>query len=118
MADADEMAAPMFVEGYNQLASQIHQTAKEKGWWDKERNEGEIMMLIVSEISEALEALRAGNPPDDKVPEFDGVSTELADAIIRIMDYGYAKGYDVAGALVAKLEFNKTRERMHGGKVF
>jgi hypothetical protein len=82
------------------------------------RNEGEIQMLIVSELVEALEALRHGNPPDDKVPAFDGVSVELADAIIRIMDYGKTMGYPVAEALTAKLLFNRTREKMHGGKKF
>jgi len=43
--------------------------------------------LIHSELSEALEAIRHGDPPDDKIPEFSGTEAELADTIIRILDY-------------------------------
>lgn len=107
-----------FITMFNMIAEDIHQTAEAKGWWDEARNEGEIIALIHSEISEALEGLRAGNPPDDKVPEFGNVEVELADAVIRIMDYGLQFNYDVAGAIIAKNEFNKTREYKHGNKKF
>lgn len=103
---------------FNAVAKQVYATAKEKGWWDKERNDGEAIALMHAELSEALEALRAGNPPDDKIPEFTGVEAELADVIVRIMDMAHARGWRVAEALVAKIEFNKSRERMHGGKKF
>jgi NTP pyrophosphatase (non-canonical NTP hydrolase) len=99
---------------WNDIQKHIHATAKSKGWWDKERNDGEMIALIHSELSEALEALRHGNPPDDKIPEFSGLEAELADAVIRIMDYAGGRGLDVAGALVKKIEFNETRERKHG----
>jgi hypothetical protein len=71
-----------------------------------------------SELSEALEAIRKGNPPDDKIPEFTGVEAELADVIIRIMDMVAAKGYRVGEAVVAKINYNKNRTYKHGGKNF
>jgi len=96
----------------------VHETAVSKGWWDKPRNDGELLMLVVTELAEACEALRHGNPPDDKIPEFSGAEAELADAVIRIMDMGQARGWDIAGAIAAKVEYNQTRKHMHGGKVF
>ena len=107
-----------FFHSFEALQKDVHENARDKGWWDTDRNDGELLALMHSELSEALEALRAGNPPDDKVPAFSGVTVELADVVIRIMDYAEARGFSVAGAIVAKIEFNKTREKMHGGKRF
>jgi len=107
-----------WIKGYNEVADGVHETAVEKGWWNKERNDAEALMLMVTELAEACEAMRHGNPPDDKIPQFSGVEAELADTIIRIMDFGKGRNYDIAGALVAKVEYNKLREKMHGGKKF
>lgn len=103
---------------WNEMAKSVHQTAIDKGWWDDPRNDGEMVALMHSELSEALEGLRAGNPPDDKVPEFSSAEAELADVVIRIMDMSKARGWDVAGALIAKAAMNRTREHKHGGKLF
>lgn len=105
-----------FIAAFKEVQQKVHDNARQKGFWDAPRNEGEILCLVHSEISEAVEALRVGNPPDDKIPEFDGVSSELADVIIRIMDYAEGFGYRVAEALVAKTSMNQTREKMHGKK--
>ncbi len=105
-----------FVRGWISTAADSHYNAKSKGFWEDgvERNNGEMLCLIHSEISEALEALRHGNPPDDKVPEFTGAETELADAVIRIMDLAHARGWRVAQAIEAKMKFNATRAHKHG----
>lgn len=107
-----------FPSEFDKIAVEVNQTAIEKGWCEDDRNEGELIALMHSELSEALEALRHGNPPDDKIPEFSGAEAELADVIIRIMDMAVAKGYRVGDAVVAKMEFNKSRSYKHGGKRF
>ncbi len=107
-----------FVTEFNKIAEKIHNTAKEKGWYDEkgERNLGEAIALMHSELSEALEFLRKGNGPSDKIPEFVGVEEELGDTIIRILDLAQAQGYRIAEAIEAKMEFNKGRPVKHGKK--
>ena len=107
-----------FAIEFDAVAQEVNHIAIEKGWWEGERNEGELIALMHSELSEALEAIRNGNPPDDKIPEFTGVETELADVIIRIMDMAAAKGYRVGEAVIAKINYNKNRPYKHGGKKF
>lgn len=107
-----------FVKQFNEMAQVVGFIAESHGWWKGERNEGELIALMHSELSEALEALRHGNPASDHIPEFSGIEEEFADVIIRIMDHARKKGYRVAEALVHKVEFNHTRAFMHGGKKF
>lgn len=74
------------------------------------------LMLTTCELAEGVESLRAGDPPSDHVPEFSGLTEELADAHIRLLDLGYRRGLPVGRCIEAKLAFNKTRPHKHGGK--
>jgi hypothetical protein len=97
---------------FNQLAAEIHQENR-KWWYTKEgvrlnRNEGELLCLMHSELSEAMEAVRK-DLMDDKLPHRKGVEVELADLIIRVMDYAGAKHLDLDGAIQEKRAFNRVR---------
>lgn len=72
------------------------------------RNKGELLCLIHSEISECMEGERKGLM-DDKLPHRKMAEVELADALIRIFDYAGAYGYDLDGAVAEKRAFNATR---------
>jgi NTP pyrophosphatase (non-canonical NTP hydrolase) len=98
----------------NDLAAECH-AANEK-WWRNlrtgeaiERNKGELLMLIVSEIAEAMEGERK-NLMDDKLSHRRMVEVELVDALIRIFDYAGAFGYDLDGAFSDKMAFNAIRK--------
>ena len=113
LAADDEFTASFL----NALADRVHATNVAAGWWtDLEsgqsslhtRNVGEMLMLIVSEISEALEAVRK-NLMDDKLPHRPGLTVELADAVIRIADLAGALGLDLGGAIAEKIRFNAQR---------
>lgn len=106
--------AEKFRAGFKVVQRDVHANAVEKGFWEGERNDGELIALMHSELSEALEALRHDNPPDDKIPEFSGEEAELADTIIRIMDYAEAKGLRIPEAILAKMEYNAGRGHKHG----
>ena len=97
-----------------ELIKICHTQAKEKGFWDEQRNVAELLMLIVTEISEACEALRKGDPSDNHIPQFSNFSVELADAVIRIFDLCGSMNIDLEEVITAKLAFNMTRKKKHG----
>lgn len=119
----------------NELQKICHNNSLNAGWWHDPNTGADLrgnpyvvgtkFSLIHSEVSEGLEHHRLGDGPDDKLPHRKGTEVELADAIIRILDLAEAQGYDVAGAIIEKLNFNSTREdhqlatrRKPGGKLY
>lgn len=101
-------------EVINMFSAEIHK-ANEKWWHDLEtgeplnRNVGEMLMLMVSELAEAMEGDRK-NLMDDHLPHRQMVEVELADALIRILDFAAGKGLDIGGAFVEKMAYNAKRE--------
>lgn len=119
------------VVGVRALVHMAHGAAKAAGWYTDvktgepvDRNVGEMLCLIHSEISECMEGVRK-NLMDDKLPHRPMAEVELADAVIRICDLAGYKGYDLAGAILEKMAFNAQRadhkienRAAEGGKAF
>lgn len=113
----------------NRFCLRVHHLNEK--WWQNidtgeklDRNIGEMLMLCVSELSEALEGHRK-NLADDKLPHRTMFEVELADCIIRIFDIAGGLGLDLGGAFEEKLEYNKTRadhqtenRKAEGGKKY
>ena len=125
----------------NKLATEIHENAKSKGFFDSEKNIGEMLCLIHSEVSEALEADRkklytnlseiklkglsdanygdSFNAEEAFKSEFEysvknTFEDELADVIIRVLDLCAFKGIDIESHIKAKMRYNASRPHKHG----
>ena len=90
----------------NELAAYCHSIAKEKGFWDEKRNIGEALMLIVTELAEAMEGYRHKDDANFK--------EELADAFIRLLDLCGGLGIDIEDEIGKKSQKNKNRPYKHG----
>lgn len=117
----NQKTTELYIDG---LASFCHAASVIPGWWDNPRNPGELIALMHSELSEALEGIRK-NAQDDHLPQFKSVEVELADALIRIFDYAGAADLRLGAAFVAKMAYNATRadhkrenRAKEGGKSF
>lgn len=129
-----DSADEQFIYVFKHMAERINAWAEEKGWnADAPARSPQLaalpseqflsiclnhkitkLALVDTEIAEAIEGLRHGDPASDKIPEFRASEEELADAIIRIMHYAAFHKLRVAEALVAKFQMNHTRPYRHG----
>jgi NTP pyrophosphatase (non-canonical NTP hydrolase) len=123
--EIDEFEGQLFSDDLmSDMQEYIYKTAEDHGWWEGEPSVPEKLMLIVSEIAEALEEYRDGKPldlvyfadPKDEKSKPEGFGVELADAVIRILDLcGYLQ-IDMAELIALKHNYNLTRSYRHGGK--
>ena len=90
----------------NELAEICHRIAVEKGFWDEKRNIGEALMLIVTELAEAMEAHRHQDQENFK--------EEIADTFIRLLDLCGGLKIDIEGEIARKSSKNKLRPYKHG----
>lgn len=109
-------------ESISEMQAKVHALAKLKGWHPDEPVDsnrlGALLALVHSEVSEALESVRGGELEmfirSDGKPE--GLPSELADVVIRVMDMCGLLGINLAEAVRAKHAYNTTRSQRHGGK--
>lgn len=102
------------IQVLNELTAIVHE-ANKKWWIDRfteqpiSRNMGEMLMLVVSELAEAMEGHRK-SLKDDKLPHRSMIEVELVDAVIRIFDIAGGLGLDLGGAFAEKMIYNANRE--------
>ncbi|MBE3093707.1 MAG: nucleotide pyrophosphohydrolase [Actinobacteria bacterium] len=89
----------------SELCKESHRISKAHGFWDGDKCVPSKLMLVVSELGEAMEDDRIGS---SKIGE------ELGDAMIRIADLAEYLGIDLDKEIVRKMKINETRPRLHG----
>jgi NTP pyrophosphatase (non-canonical NTP hydrolase) len=106
------------VETIDAVAEDCFRISAEHGFQDEPRNPAEAIALMHSELSEALEEWRTGQPldhvyyRDDGKPE--GFGVELADCLIRILDTAHEFGIPIGELVLEKMTFNESRPHKHG----
>lgn len=106
----------------NDAVKASYENARDHGWHESERTIGDLICLMHSELSEALEEHRNGRLPDEvyyneaKPDKPEGIPVELADCVIRIFDFCGLYGIDLEEVVALKMRYNETRPYRHGGK--
>jgi len=106
----------------NDAVKSSYENARDHGWHDQERTIGDLICLMHSELSEALEEHRNGHSPteiyynDNKPEKPEGIPVELADCVIRIFDFCGLHDINLEEVLKLKMQYNKTRPYRHGNK--
>ena len=100
----------------NELAKEIHENAVAHGFWDEDRPLPEVLMLIVSELAEALEEARAGDKMNGRISCMHYYSGEGYVSSAPTNCCKKPEGIDIEGIVREKHEYNKTRPYKHGKK--
>ena len=110
----------LWSEALNGMRDEVHELAKSKGWHDDEPLSVDgiaaKLTLIHSEVSEALEEVRNGETDRVVNGKPEGISYELADVLIRVLDLCGKLEVDIGHAVHRKHAFNMSRSHRHGGK--
>lgn len=115
----DELNRTRKIKSIGVLVREAHQNAIDKGVYEEPITFGELIALVHSELSEALEEHRNGRGFRGFYFEGEkpcGIPIELADAVIRIFDACGYYGIDLEDAIQMKMSYNATRPKRHGGK--
>lgn len=100
------------------LVEKSYNQAKKSGWNDRAIGFPEMVALLHSEVSEAMESYRRGDPlsfEKDGKPE--GIASEFADIMIRLGHYSRLLKIDLEQEVKDKLEYNASRPYRHGNKI-
>jgi NTP pyrophosphatase (non-canonical NTP hydrolase) len=125
MVEHDGVQLMVFAE----LQDEVDTWAHEKGWYLKEVPFLEAMYLLTSEVVEAGEAYRENgfedmtdiqseeDARDGILPKPEGVGSEFADILIRLLNYSARFDVDLYAEYKRKMAYNRTRPYRHGGKL-
>lgn len=100
------------------MAIDLHKNARDKGFWPEPENVDDIfiakqLMMIVSEVTEVMEAIRKDKGEEEITKEFADILIRTLDLYAGVVDAGYTR-LSLDKALNEKVEFNKTRPEKHG----
>jgi len=106
---------------FDQLAIDLHKIAVEKGFWGSPEDHDAIndifiakqCMMIVSEVTEVMEAVRKDKGGEEIAKEFADIIIRTLDLYAGMVEAGYTRE-SLDYILKQKAEFNKTRPEKHG----
>jgi NTP pyrophosphatase (non-canonical NTP hydrolase) len=108
---------------FRRMQEEVYRLNSSKGWFDDDRTVGDMVALLHAEVSEILEAYRhwelkdaTGLPVGSSMAKPEGVGSEMADCLIRLLDMAKRWDVDLIAEYDRKMRFNWTRPYRHGRK--